>query len=511
MHQRVAILVQRTHPKSGKKRWALVSRKKVKGKRRVLRWFKGKPSTERVKKEEARVQFFKRKGSLAAWCRARTGSYFASHKVLRRLTPVIDDVLLTKVAMKFGKDHKAVTAIFDKLRQAHREGRLSDHDMTLTRSMIRYLQRHQHLTNRQIDYLENLHHNAARRPLGKPPKEDFPSLDADVSEPKPKKPPKGKKKPEPPKPKGKKKPEPPKPKGKKKPEPPKPKGKKKPEPPKPKGKKEPPKGKQEKGEDPYGGTGWTPEEPDLTEFGEDDEDETPRKKKEPAPKKENLDPALHEHLLEFGESDDDEDEDEAPRKPKKKEPAPVDPDLMEFGEDDDEAPRKPKKKEPAPVDPDLMEFGEDDDEAPRKPKKKDKKKPRVEPLDMTEFGGDEDDAPPRKHKDHKKPKVQPVVKPKVKVKVPKPPKPEPKRPDKGKARGQGVAPPGTAEWFRAVRNKDKKIVWVNRKRFMAHPGKYSIMKKYVPRSISHPGVPRKPDKHKAKKVKTITWAKPKRR
>jgi len=33
MHQRVAILVQRTHPKSGKKRWALVARKKVKGKR----------------------------------------------------------------------------------------------------------------------------------------------------------------------------------------------------------------------------------------------------------------------------------------------------------------------------------------------------------------------------------------------------------------------------------------------------------------------------------------------
>jgi len=119
-----------------------------------------------------------------------------------------------------------------------------------------------------------------------------------------------------------------------------------------------------------------------------------------------------------------------------------------------------------------------------------------------------------------------VVKPKVKVKVPKPPKgkkkpepvkpkqppkPEPKRPDKGKAKGQGAAPPGTAEWFRAVRNKDKKIVWVNRKRFMAHPGKYSIMKKYVPRSISHPGVPRKPDKGKAKKVKTTTWAKPKRR
>jgi hypothetical protein len=484
MHQRVAILVQRTHPKSGKKRWALVARKKVKGKRRVLRWFKGKPSTERVKKEEARVQFFKRKGSLAAWCHARTGSYFASHKVLRRLTPVVDDVLLTKVAMKFGKDHKAVTAIFDKLRQAHREGRLSDHDMTLTRGMIRYLQRHQHLTNRQIDYLENLHQNAARRPLGKPPQEDFPSLDADVSEPKPEKPPKGKKKPEPPKPKGKKKQE----------KAPKGKGK---------GKKEPPKGKKEKGEDPYGGTGWAPEEPDLTEFGGDDEDETPRKKKkkEPAPKKEKLDPALHEHLLEFGEGDDD--EDEAPRKPKKKD-----------------------KKERAPVDPDLMEFGEDDDEAPRKPKKKDKKKPRVEPPDMTEFGGDEDDAPPRKHKDHKKPKVQPVVKPKVKVKVPKPPKgkkkpepvkpkqppkPEPKRPDKGKAKGQGAAPPGTAEWFRAVRNKDKKIVWVNRKRFMAHPGKYSIMKKYVPRSISHPGVPRKPDKGKAKKVKTTTWAKPKRR
>jgi hypothetical protein len=57
------IVTQRVHPKSGKKRWALVSRKPGKGgKRKVLRWFKGKPSKKTVSKEERRVQFFKNKG-----------------------------------------------------------------------------------------------------------------------------------------------------------------------------------------------------------------------------------------------------------------------------------------------------------------------------------------------------------------------------------------------------------------------------------------------------------------
>ena len=56
------IVTQRVHPKSGQKRWALVSRKKVGGKRKVLRWFKGKPSKKTVSKEERRVQFFKNKG-----------------------------------------------------------------------------------------------------------------------------------------------------------------------------------------------------------------------------------------------------------------------------------------------------------------------------------------------------------------------------------------------------------------------------------------------------------------
>lgn len=56
------IVTQRVHPKSGRKRWALVSRKPDKsGKRRVLRWFQGKPSKKRVKSEEKRIQYFKHK------------------------------------------------------------------------------------------------------------------------------------------------------------------------------------------------------------------------------------------------------------------------------------------------------------------------------------------------------------------------------------------------------------------------------------------------------------------
>lgn len=58
-----AILTQRVDEKDGKKKWALVSRKKGKdGKRRVLEWYgEKKPSEERVKKTEKRITYFKNK------------------------------------------------------------------------------------------------------------------------------------------------------------------------------------------------------------------------------------------------------------------------------------------------------------------------------------------------------------------------------------------------------------------------------------------------------------------
>jgi len=59
------ILVQKVDKKTGKKKWALVTRKPDKrtGKRRVLYWFGSKkPSEESVSKQEKRVQYFKHKG-----------------------------------------------------------------------------------------------------------------------------------------------------------------------------------------------------------------------------------------------------------------------------------------------------------------------------------------------------------------------------------------------------------------------------------------------------------------
>ena len=52
----LSILTQRHNEKTGRKEWALVSKKS----RRVLKWFgTRKPSEEAVKKEERRVQYFK--------------------------------------------------------------------------------------------------------------------------------------------------------------------------------------------------------------------------------------------------------------------------------------------------------------------------------------------------------------------------------------------------------------------------------------------------------------------
>ena len=57
--RRVAILVQRHNDNTGKKEWALVSKGKD---HKVLKWFGAqKPSEERVKKEEQRIQYFKHK------------------------------------------------------------------------------------------------------------------------------------------------------------------------------------------------------------------------------------------------------------------------------------------------------------------------------------------------------------------------------------------------------------------------------------------------------------------
>jgi len=57
---RQAILRQKVDEKDGKKKWALLSRKKP---HRVLKWFGSqKPSEETVQKEEKRIQYFKNRG-----------------------------------------------------------------------------------------------------------------------------------------------------------------------------------------------------------------------------------------------------------------------------------------------------------------------------------------------------------------------------------------------------------------------------------------------------------------
>lgn len=63
-HLATGILTQRFREETGKKEWALVSKKKSKGgKRRVLYWFGAKkPSDESVAKQEKRVQYWKHKG-----------------------------------------------------------------------------------------------------------------------------------------------------------------------------------------------------------------------------------------------------------------------------------------------------------------------------------------------------------------------------------------------------------------------------------------------------------------
>jgi hypothetical protein len=57
-----AVVTQRYREETGRKEWALVSRKPDKrtGKRKILYWFgTEKPSEEKVMKEEKRVQMFK--------------------------------------------------------------------------------------------------------------------------------------------------------------------------------------------------------------------------------------------------------------------------------------------------------------------------------------------------------------------------------------------------------------------------------------------------------------------
>jgi len=57
-----AIVMERYREETGKKEWALVSKKPNKrtGKRRVLYWFGAKkPSKENVSKQERRIQYFK--------------------------------------------------------------------------------------------------------------------------------------------------------------------------------------------------------------------------------------------------------------------------------------------------------------------------------------------------------------------------------------------------------------------------------------------------------------------
>lgn len=59
LERRLAVLTQRTNPKTNKKEWALVGGKDHS---KVLEYFgTEKPSEDRVQKSEARVQYFKNK------------------------------------------------------------------------------------------------------------------------------------------------------------------------------------------------------------------------------------------------------------------------------------------------------------------------------------------------------------------------------------------------------------------------------------------------------------------
>lgn len=179
--QRLAILVQRTHPKSGKKRWALVSRKKVKGKRRVLRWFKGKPSPARVKKEEARVQYFKRQGALTVEHMRANGNYFVSPHDVAQLAPAPQE----KLAVSYGRDHQATQAAFKNLWQLHSEGRVEPRYLTVIKDIKRHLTERGFITNRQLDYLNSIARASRKNVEGKHPRPNDPPRPETPPEPPP--------------------------------------------------------------------------------------------------------------------------------------------------------------------------------------------------------------------------------------------------------------------------------------------------------------------------------------
>jgi len=57
-----------------------------------------------------------------------------------------------------------------------------------------------------------------------------------------------------------------------------------------------------------------------------------------------------------------------------------------------------------------------------------------------------------------------------------PPKPEPPKPESNPS----SRTPGKAQWFKAIRKRDGKVIWVTRERFKAHPERYELRKQPEP-------------------------------
>jgi preprotein translocase subunit SecE len=82
---------------------------------------------------------------------------------------------------------------------------------------------------------------------------------------------------------------------------------------------------------------------------------------------------------------------------------------------------------------------------------------------------------PRGHHPPLLPQPPPVVEPPGQA--PEPPKPEPPKPEE---QPPVVEPPGKAQWFKAIRKRDGKVIWVTREQFKAHPELYELRRKPEP-------------------------------
>lgn len=84
---------------------------------------------------------------------------------------------------------------------------------------------------------------------------------------------------------------------------------------------------------------------------------------------------------------------------------------------------------------------------------------------------------PEPHPEPPKPQEQPPVV--------EPPKPEPPKQEQPPV----VEPPGKAQWFKAIRKRDGKVIWVTRARFKAHPERYELRQPGKPQEKQPPREP----------------------